>query len=88
MVDKIRLLNELEQIVSCQTQEICLMDRTSFNKTAVYLSRAIGLMIRVYDDIKKKYPNEPIIKLIREHYEDSWDVLTPSTYEEKFYFTL
>jgi len=83
MVDRVKLLEDLEGKVSVRGQEIFFLVEENYNKESVWLDRALGLMRRVYEDIKDKFPNEPIVQHIKRFCDDMWDVLLPPEYEHR-----
>lgn len=84
MVDRIKILEELEEKVSVMGREIFSLDEESYNKESVSLERALSLMHKIYDYIKEKHSEEPIVKHIRKFYSDAWNVLLPPAYEMRF----
>jgi len=87
MVDRLKLLGNLEEKVSYLMGEMFMFNKKDYEKAAVEVEHALGLMEEVYNKIKDKFPNEPIIKLVEGFYADDWEAHSPpSTYEESLSF--
>jgi hypothetical protein len=82
MVNKIGLLENLLEFVDHETPELCFMPEEDYRGASMKINRALSIMRRVYDEVKDQFPDEPVIRKIREHYDDSWDVRQPKSYEE------
>ncbi len=88
MVNRIKLLGDLEERVSVMREEIFMFDRENYNGAVIWLEKALGLMKKLYEDIRKNFPDEPIVKFIDKYYSDAWDVMVLPTYEERFDYAM
>lgn len=91
VVDKLKLLEKLDEwmINSGGLDEILLIDNREeyFNASMKYDAR-LGLMERLYEELKDKFPNEKVIKHIAEFYDLEWDVHYAPDYEGRLDYAM
>lgn len=89
MVNRVKILENLEEIISVMRVEIsAISKKEDYDEHAAKLQRAIGVMQRVYEKIREKSANEPIVKLVERYYSDAWDVISPPTFEKRFDYAM